>query len=277
MSEFRRRVAKSPIARAAIMPKRLRMVARYDARVLSRSARWLAQSREHTNYTYRLAPRNREHLAWWLAAVTGVDIDELRVYLDEVEDDEQLRGHLVQKTRESDLWRLADTDVRYARRIGWYALVRAIRPAHVVETGTDKGLGSCVLAAALLRNGSGRLTTIDISPDAGYLISGPYANTVDRVLGDSVAGLRALTAPVDMFLHDSWHSVEHEMAELRAVEPHLSPTAVVLSDNAHATDALLKWADESDRQFLFFAEYPEDHWYPGGGIGAAWTKNSLRN
>ena len=39
----------------------------------------------------------------------------------------------------------------YGRRLGWYALVRALKPRTVVETGADKGLGSCVLAALRLR------------------------------------------------------------------------------------------------------------------------------
>jgi hypothetical protein len=48
----------------------------------------------------------------------------------------------------------------------------------------------------------------------------------------------------------------------------------VLSDNAHATYALMTWAEATGRQFSYFAEQPADHWYPGGGIGLA---HSARN
>jgi len=138
----------------------------------------------------------------------------------------------------------------------------------VVETGTDKGLGSCVFASALLRNGRGRLITVDVNPESGYLIDGPYAEVVERVIGDSITFLRGMDTPVDLFLHDSWHTLQHEMAELGAVR--LAPGAVVLSDNAHGSDALLVFAQKSRRRFLFFREEPRDHWYPGGGIGAAY-------
>ena len=65
-------------------------------------------------------------------------------------------------------------------------MVRAMQPDHVVETGTHLGLGSCVIAAALLRNGHGRLTTIDIDSEAGHLIAEPWASVIDRRTGSSV-------------------------------------------------------------------------------------------
>ena len=138
----------------------------------------------------------------------------------------------------------------------------------VGETGTDKGLGSCVLAAALLANGRGRLTTIDIEPESGYLIWGRYAEVTDRVLDDSLRAIRSLKG-VDIFLHDSDHTLEHESREFDCVKPSLASGALVLSDNAHWSDRLPRWAEENDRRFLFFHEEPQ-HWYPGGGIGAAW-------
>lgn len=38
-----------------------------------------------------------------------------------------------------------------------------------------------------------------------------------------VASIRELTTPVDLFLHDSDHSVRHERAEFAAVELKLAP------------------------------------------------------
>ena len=37
--------------------------------MLAASARWLVTSREHHNYTYDLTALNRDHLAWFVAAV----------------------------------------------------------------------------------------------------------------------------------------------------------------------------------------------------------------
>jgi Methyltransferase domain len=266
---FRRRLARSSAAPIAALPVRLRDVVVHDARVLRTSASWLVTSREHTNYTYELTARNRTHLAWFVAAVSGAPVAEVRGYLGELDADVELREHVRRLTAASARRGLADPAARFGRRAGWYALVRALRPQHVVETGTDKGLGSCVLAAALLRNGTGRLTTIDINAAAGYLVSAPYDEVVDAVVGDSLAVLTELDRPVDLFLHDSDHTEAYETAELAAVAPRLNPGAYVLSDNAELTDALARWAEQTGRQFLFFDERPEGHWHPGGGIGIA--------
>jgi hypothetical protein len=253
----------------AALPLRAKTVLTHDAIVVGQSARWLAQSREHTNFTYDLTPRNREHLAWWISTITSADVQQARSFIAELAGDSDLESHIVKMTMSSDRKGLADRSVRYGRRLGWYALVRALQPDHVVETGTDKGLGSCVFAAALIRNGHGRLSTIDLNPDSGYLISGRYAEVTDVVIGDSLETLRSDGSTVDFFLHDSWHSAAHEFAEFDAVTSRLTSNALVLSDNAHATDALATWAEQTGRDFSFFREEPSGHWYPGAGIGAA--------
>jgi predicted O-methyltransferase YrrM len=267
---LRRRLARTWLAPWAAFPVRLSAVVRHDAAVVGRSIRWLVRSREHTNFTYDLTERNLHHLAWWIASVTDRPVREIRGFLDEALTDEDLRAHVRAQTARSARRRLADPTVRLGRRVGWYALVRALGPERVVETGTDKGLGSVVLASALLRNGHGRLTTIDTNPDSGYLVAGRYASVIDRVIGDSVEELRAGREPVDVFLHDSLHTLEYELAELDAVQGRLSADAVVLSDNAHESDALSRWAEASGRTFSFFREQPQGHWYVGDGIGAAW-------
>ncbi|OJX62635.1 MAG: hypothetical protein BGO95_07905 [Micrococcales bacterium 73-13] len=267
-SSFARRVLGSPIAPLAVFPWRFAAAARWSLRTFGATTRWLFGSRENTNYTYDLTPRNREHLAWFVAHVAGIPLAEARGYIQEVLDDQALTAHVMGETARSRYRWLADRVPRYGRRIGWYAFVRALKPDVLVETGTDKGLGSVVLAAALLRNGKGRLISIDINPAAGYLISGRYAEVTELVISDSIAALAALE-DVDLFIHDSDHTAEHEYAEFTAIAPNLRPDALSLSDNAHATDSMTRWAEETGREFLFFDERPARHWYPGAGIGTA--------
>lgn len=227
------------------------------------------RSREHTNFTFELTALNREHLAWFVADITGRGVDEIRGYINELDQDEALRVHVRERTEASPRRRLADREALWHKRLGWYAFVRATQPQHVVETGTDKGLGSLVLAAALLRNGSGRLTTIDVNPAAGYLIGGRYADVTDLRIGDSAEVLAGLDN-VGLFLHDSLHTHAHETAEYEAVAPRLAADGLVLSDNAHVTSALPEWAERTGRRFGYWHERPAGHWYPGGGIGVAW-------
>jgi len=259
----------SPAARIASFPTRTAAVAKANGHLLSVSTRWLVRSREHTNYTYDLTDLNRRHLAWFVANIAGIDINTTYGYLDEVLNDAALKRHIAEATRSSPRRWLAEPSARLGRRIGWYALVRTLKPQHVVETGTDKGLGSVVLAAALLRNGSGRLTTIDNNPAAGYLIGGQYASVVDRTIGDSVDTLGSLS-DVDFFLHDSDHAAAYERRELETVAGALTVDAIVLSDNAELTDELAQWAEQTHRRFAFFDERPANHWFEGVGIGVAY-------
>lgn len=274
-TKLRRAIARTPLAPVAAFPKRLARVARHDAKVLRTSARWLVTSREHHNYTYDLTKLSRHHLAWFVSVVCDVPVKQVRAYFAEIESDDALRRHIESATAGAARRGLADKQVRYARRIGWYAIVRATRPQHVVETGVDKGLGTCVLAAALLRNAAdghpGRVTSLDINPEAGYLArTAPWSEVVDLVIGDSIASIAALDRPVDLFLHDSDHSRAHEKREFEAVEGKLAPGAILLTDNVTATNVLAEHAERTGRKFLAYRETPANHWYPGDGIGVAW-------
>jgi hypothetical protein len=268
-TRIRRRLAASPIARGAALPLRTVAVARYDARLVGRSLNWLIHDRETTNYTYDLDTLNRDQLGWFVSAVSGADIGLVRGWMQELENDQELIAHLTRRLSTNPRRRICATEPHWARRFGWYALIRATEPERVVETGTHLGLGSCVIASALLRNGHGQLTTIDIDPESGYLIGEPWSAVIDRRIGSSVDALKEMT-DVNIFLHDSLHTYEYESQELAAVESNLAPGAIVLSDNAHDSAALSDWAERRGRHFLFFKEVPRDHWWPGDGIGAAW-------
>jgi predicted O-methyltransferase YrrM len=274
-NNLRRRVASSRLARVAVFPKRLMKVARHDAHVFGTSAHWLFTSREHHNYTYDLTAISREHLAWFVSTSCEVPVAQIRGFFAEIEGDEQLRSHIEDAMAGSARRGLADREVRYARRIGWYAIVRARKPAHVVETGVDKGLGTVVLASALLRNAAegspGRVTSLDINPEAGYLAkAAPWNQVVDLVIGDSLASIAALDRPVDLFLHDSDHHVKHERREFASIEKRLAPGAMLITDNVTVTNVLAEHAERTKRRFLAYQETPEAHWYPGDGIGLAW-------
>lgn len=266
---LRRMLATTRLAPIVALPVRAKSVGVYDLRVMRESIRWLIQSREHTNFTYELTDLNMGQLAWFVANLTEHDVRTIRSYMDELLSDRELAGHITSATLASSRRGISDPIPRYGRRIGWYAAVRALQPDLVVETGTDKGLGSVVLAAAILRNGHGRVITIDVNPAAGYLIGGRWAELVDYRAGDSHVVLRDIDEPIGMFIHDSLHTVAHETEEYRLIEPNLTEDSIVLSDNSDVDPTLMHWAEGRDWRFWFFQEIPSKHWFPGGGIGAA--------
>jgi hypothetical protein len=238
-------------------------------------ARWLIRSGERTNHTYDLTTLSKTYLAHAVSLVTGQPVNVVMTYIAEAESDRALSDHLLaaRNAQPPDLRAASDPTAWFGRRLGWYAVVRSVKPSLVVETGVDKGLGAVMLCAALRRNRAeghaGRYLGTDLNPNAGYLLSGAYAEVGGVAFGDSLQSLAKVNAPIDVFINDSDHNPEYEAREYRMIQPKLSDGAVVLSDNAHSTQALSDFAAVTGRRFLFWQERPKDHWYPGAGIGFA--------
>jgi predicted O-methyltransferase YrrM len=277
MSNLKVAIARSPIiGPVALTLFRLNTAIGYFGKQIASLFKWLIGSREITNFTYNLTARNMRYLAALISDVTGVNYDTVAKYIKEIEDDAALRLHIADATARSDRAFMADKEVRFGKRMGWYAFVRALKPEVVVETGVDKGMGACVLTAALKRNMAegyeGRYYGTDINPKAGYLLSGEYAQYGKILYGDSIESLAKLDGKIDLFVNDSDHSAEYEAREYETVADKLSDRAVILGDNSHGTDKLLDFSLKTGRHFLFFQEKPLSHWYPGGGIGISFRK-----
>lgn len=254
---------------------KLQIALQYISGLIKEVAIWLFKSGELTNFTYDLEETNKRYLAAFVAQVTQTPYRDIHRYISEIENDGDLRRHIQEAARSGDD-NVAGLEVKYGRRLGWYAIVRAKKPRVVIETGVDKGLGSCVLTAALARNSregyEGYYYGTDINPEAGYLLRGKYARFGSILFGDSLESLRELDERVDVFVNDSDHSADYEAREYETIRDKLNEGAIVLGDNSHATDELLKFAERTGRHFLFFQEKPRGHWYPGAGIGAAFEK-----
>jgi predicted O-methyltransferase YrrM len=237
---------------------------------------WLFSSKETSNFTYALDERNLRYLAALISDVTGCALADIFHYFKEISEDDGFHSHVLRHVRQNDRSLVAHGKVQIGRRIGWYAFARAVKPRVIIETGVDKGLGSCVLIAALKRNESegheGRYIGTDINPEAGYLLSGDFGNCGKILYGDSIDSLRTLKQEIDLFINDSDHSPLYEAKEYETIAPRLSRNAIILGDNSHCSDKLFEFALESGRNFIFFQEKPSRHWYPGAGIGIAFRR-----
>lgn len=245
------------------------------ARQTGKMARWTFASKEYYNYTYHLTELNRRYLASYISLVSGHEFSAVEKYFSELENDAALREALIKGTLASRDRHSCDTEPRYGRRLGWYALVRLTKPRVVVETGVDRGLGTAVIAAALKRNAEegfpGFVFATDIAPECGHLLVEPYKSFCRILIGDSVETLKHFKEPVDIFIHDSDHRPEYEWAEFLAIEPRLHPASLVLSDNSQQTPKLLEFAQRLGKTFLYFQDHPKNHWWPGDGIGAVFV------
>ncbi|NEP42467.1 MAG: class I SAM-dependent methyltransferase, partial [Okeania sp. SIO2H7] len=148
------------------------------------------------------------------------------------------------------------------------------KPKIVVETGVDKGLGSVILAAALMKNAEegfdGHIYGTDINPEAGYLLTKPYDSYGTILYGDSIESLKSLDSEIDILISDSNHKSGYEFQEYETVERQLKKGFLLLSDTAHDSSTLMKFAESRNLKFLYFQEEPKNTWIPGCGIGVAY-------
>lgn len=260
------------------IPKRTWYAMSYFNKKYPQILKWAISSNENANYTYDLTESNILYLASTIAVIAGVDRNQVLTYINEARNDQALKDHILTETLKSPFKEYADQRVDFGRRLGWYAFARALKPKIIVETGVDKGMGSVLLCSALLRNKEegfvGRFFGTDINPNAGYLLSGPYAEMGKILYGDSIESLLQFKDRIDLFINDSDHSADYEYREYVTVKDMMSEHGVILGDNSHTTDKLAKFSYETSRNFLFFREEPRNHWYPGAGIGISFTQIS---
>jgi hypothetical protein len=186
----------------------------------------------------------------WIAALTGANRRAISEVLEELEAllplEEEIRHRHLAAGREGYAQIRAPFEL--------FALVRLLRPEHIVEAGVSSGVSSAHFLAALRRNRHGRLHSIDLPTrqkgpgltrgeslvavppghESGWAVPERLRERWDLRLGASQQLLPALVAELDgigLFLHDDLHTPAHLDFELATVRPKLTPGAVVLADN----------------------------------------------
>ncbi|WP_327380840.1 O-methyltransferase [Streptomyces sp. NBC_01207] len=120
-----------------------------------------------------------------------------------------------------------------------YNLVRATRPATVVEFGTSFGISTLHLAAAVRDNGTGRVISTELSAAKVAAARRTFAETglddlVTVLEGDARDTLPAVAGSADFVLLDGWKDLC--LPVLRLLEPRLAPGTLVVADDVDLED-----------------------------------------
>ena len=120
-----------------------------------------------------------------------------------------------------------------------YSLVRAARPATVVEFGMSLGISAIHLASAVRDNGGGRVVTTELSGAKVTAASKTFAETgLDDLItvleGDALTTLADVDGPVGLVLLDGWKELYLPVTKL--LEPKLSAGALIVADNTSMDD-----------------------------------------
>jgi predicted O-methyltransferase YrrM len=119
-----------------------------------------------------------------------------------------------------------------------YNLIRAVRPATVVEFGTSFGISTLYLAAAVRDNGTGRVIGTELSPVKAAAARRTFAETgLDDLItvleGDARESLAEVSGSVDFLLLDGWKDLCLPVLEL--LEPRIAPGTLVVADDVNLT------------------------------------------
>jgi predicted O-methyltransferase YrrM len=129
-----------------------------------------------------------------------------------------------------------------------FLLIRAIQPLHVIELGTNVGISSAYIAAALKANGqNGRMTTLDASPYRQHL-----AREIHRNLGiDNISYVRGLftdtltstladIGSIDFAFIDGHHQYQPTLDYFETILPYSTPDSVFVFDDIRWSDGMKK-------------------------------------
>lgn len=116
-----------------------------------------------------------------------------------------------------------------------YALVRALKPEHVVEIGTHRGCSATHIATALEINQAGKLSAIDENGASGDLIPEGLRGRIALVPDNGVVWLEGQAdESMDIIYEDADHSAETSRDVARLAKRKLKPGGLlIVHDAAH--------------------------------------------
>lgn len=263
------------ISRFLGLPKRLNMVLTYSIPIVTSQVRWSFRTIEWTNFPYVLDEHQINRLAHFVSSTLRVPHLQCIEFFNELDNDNEFKNELLKNYEKSRMKGVMNSNFVFGRRYAWYAIVRILHPAVVIETGTDKGLGSAILSQALRKNGSGELYTVDVNPDSGALVESVYfEGNIKIIHGYSSKFLQSFSKKCDFFIHDSDHSYENESLEYELISEKLSDKGLVASDNSGLSHALDSWSESQGRLLYYFQENSPE--YPGKTSGLGLSVSNLQ-
>ena len=138
-----------------------------------------------------------------------------------------------------------------------YCVVRHVRPVVALETGVADGFSTALMLAALDRNGTGELHSVDCSSDVGCLVDDRRRwrlHVIDIGDHDAFVALVDDLPSLDLFFHDGGHDYAQQTIEFHTTWRKLRPGGVLLSDDVEWSYAFLDFTRAVDARPLMMMD-----------------------
>jgi predicted O-methyltransferase YrrM len=138
-----------------------------------------------------------------------------------------------------------------------FKLIRKLKPSSCVELGTCVGISASYQAGALKMNGSGKLLTLEGSPETARIARETFAHLDLRnasvVVGpfhDTLQNALQSAKPIDFFFNDGHHDYTAVKRYFEESLPHLASDSVIIFDDISWSPGMRKaWAEvENDER-----------------------------
>lgn len=227
---------------------------------------WLVRSREFGPETYDTVLESKRILCSHVAIVSGRQYSDVLGYLHELDGDSGLKDYFRHAVEASSYRWSLDAAFQPGRRLAYYLLVRALRPALVVEAGSRHGHASLLVSRALQRNRlegyPGDFLGIERDHSLDAFLWRQYPDRVGNIIhGDSSAVLAGLERSIDLFIHESSPQEPHCSQQIASLRPRLTPHSVVAVPWQIAQ--YMELAEQLGWAFIAHQDAPLKHWYAG--------------
>lgn len=142
-------------------------------------------------------------------------------------------------------------------------LVLLARPEVVIETGVAAGASTVQILTGLEENGSGRLVSVDVTPDVGQLVPQSLRSRWELTVLPHERKRQALSQVISsnrgfqLFVHDSDHSEEWQRFEYQLALAHAGPRAMICSDDVEASPAFLDFCRTQELRPVLLLDGPK--------------------
>jgi Methyltransferase domain len=200
----------------------------------------------------------------WVAELSGRSLGAAARAVGEAAQERRLFSHLAREHRAEGRASYIEIDAP----LELHALVRLLRPWHVLEVGVSSGVSSAYLLNALARNERGTLHSVDLPKrpkrpglrggppswsiptgrSSGWAVPFPLRSRWDLRLGDKgeVVPLLARELPrIDLVVYDVPHNERDLVREFTELDPRIRPGSVAIVDHGPTggeCSALAGWA-----------------------------------
>jgi len=136
-----------------------------------------------------------------------------------------------------------------------YLFIKILKPEKVIETGVAYGVTTSFILKAMDENKIGELYSIDLPPlgkaadrYVGYLVPNDLKSRWHLYRGKSKKLLPSIVKDiksVDIFIHDSLHTLENIRFELEHITPYLKKPGLIIADDVDGNSAFYDWAERA--------------------------------